>query len=265
MATKKQQDAIKAKQKRQKVMAIGGAVLLLGLLAIQVPRTMKMMNAEAPPPPAPAAAPTAVPSDPSVLPTPGTAAGAAPAAAAAGTLIESDVAPSAATGQLVVFGQFESKDPFHQQIDPNAIPGGAAAGPAAGSTAPAPAPSSSSAPSSPTAPSPSAPATPQPTTGLGGGAVPAAPGPSQPAVPARSASIAVNGKEEVVARGGSFPKGAEMFTLVSVSKGAAKIAVAGGAFASGARTVTLAQGKAVTLVNTADGTRYELELVAAGA
>ena len=44
----------------------------------------------------------------------------------------------------------------------------------------------------------------------------------------------------------------------------AKIGIAGGALASGAGTVTLRPGKPVTLVNTADGTRYELKLVSTG-
>ena len=64
---------LKAKAKRQKIMAAGGAVLLVGILAIQVPKTMKMLNAEAPPQPPPATAPVAAGTDPSVLPTPGTA------------------------------------------------------------------------------------------------------------------------------------------------------------------------------------------------
>ena len=51
---------LKAKAKRQKIMAAGGAVLPVGILAIQVPKTMKMMNAEAPPQPRPATAPVAL-------------------------------------------------------------------------------------------------------------------------------------------------------------------------------------------------------------
>jgi hypothetical protein len=40
----------------------------------------------------------------------------------------------------------------------------------------------------------------------------------------------------------------------------AKISIAGGSYATGARTVTLQENKPVTLMNTADGTRYTLTL-----
>ena len=253
MAASKKND-LKAKQKRQKIMAIGGAVLLLGLLAFQVPRTMKMLNASAPPPPPAPAAPGSVPTDPSVLPTPGTAGGAGGGAAGgvSGTLVESDPTPAAKAGQLVAFGKFSSKDPFHQQIDEDNPPavGGAVPPPADGE---APAGDDGGV------------VTPTPGTGAGSGGGTSTPTPSGPSVPAGSAIIAVNGAEETVARGASFPKDAPMFTLVSVGSGQVKIAVAGGAFASGARTLALAKGKPVTLVNTADGTRFELKLVAAGA
>jgi hypothetical protein len=44
---------LKAKEKKQKIIAGVGAVVLLGLLAFQAPRTMKMLNqSSAPPPPA---------------------------------------------------------------------------------------------------------------------------------------------------------------------------------------------------------------------
>ena len=120
---------LKAKAKRQKMIAAGGGVLLIAVLAFQVPRTMKMMSA-APPPPAPAAvAPgTTVPSDPSVLPTPGTVGGgASPTASGDGTLVDSDPEPVAADGQLISFGRFKSKDPFAEQIDETQAGGGRAA------------------------------------------------------------------------------------------------------------------------------------------
>lgn len=244
MATKKKQDAAKAKAKRQKVMAAGGAVLLLGLLAVQVPRTMKMLNAQAPPPPPPAAPTTGVPTDPSVLPTPGTVGGgAAPTASGDGTLVDSDVAPAPVSGQLVAFGRFASKDPFVQQIDDRPNQGDGTAAPA--------------------------PESPEQAEG-GGKAAPGAggfspsPGGSSPSVAKGSAILAVNGVEEVVAKGSGFPKSEPVFTLVSLAGASVRIAVAGGAFASGSRTVELLRGKTLTLVNTADGTRFELKLVASG-
>jgi hypothetical protein len=227
---------LKAKAKRQKIMAAGGAVLLLGILAIQVPRTMKMLNGQAPPPPPAAAAPGTVPTDPSVLPTPGTVdGGVAPAASGDGTLVDSDPAPTPASGQLINFGRFASKDPFIEQIDETSAGGGVST----------PAPSSS---------------------GGGGGVVPARPTVSSPRPEASTgtAVIAVNGVQETVSAGGEFPKDSPVFRLVKVVGGEARIGIAGGALASGSPTVTLRKGKAVTLVNTADGTRYELELVSVG-
>jgi hypothetical protein len=222
----------KAKAKRQKIMAAGGAVLLAGVLAIQVPRTMKMLNAEAPPQPPPAALP-APGTDPSVLPTPGSAPGATPVAATSGTLTDSDPPPQAGSGQLVAFGRFASKDPFAQQVDPDK--GVAAAPPESGGT---PARPGSTAPGV-VAPSPSGPVT--------------------------SVVIAVNGVEETVTVKSEFPKEEPIFRLVSATTTTARIGIAGGALASGEPTVTLRKGKPITLVNTADGVRYELKLVGTGA
>jgi hypothetical protein len=229
---------LKAKAKRQKIMAGGGALLLLALLAFQVPRMMKMLNQE-PPPIAPAAAPSTVPGDPSVLPTPGTVGGgAAPTASGGGTLVDSDLTPAPATGQLVAFGRFASKDPFKQQIDERAT-ATADGGEEAGSK---PAEEGSGV--------------------LPGTGKPGAPAP--PAAAAGSAVIAVNGAEETVAAGADFPHDSPVFKLVKLTSTSARIAIAGGSFASGSPTVTLEQGKTLTLVNTADGTRYELKLVSIG-
>jgi hypothetical protein len=55
-----------------------------------------------------------------------------------------------------------------------------------------------------------------------------------------------------------------MFELVSLTNTTAKVSVAGGSYADGAATLTLRVNKPVTLVNTADGTRYTLELFPQG-
>jgi hypothetical protein len=221
----------KAKAKRQKIMAAGGAVLLAGILAIQVPKTMKMLNAQAPPPPPPAAMP-APGTDPSVLPTPGSTSGATPVAATNAALTDSDPPPQAGSGQLVAFGRFASKDPFAQQVDPDN--GVAAAPPESGGTPARP----GTTPPGVVAPSPSGPVT--------------------------SVVIAVNGVEETVTLKSEFPKEEPIFRLVSATATSARIGIAGGALASGEPTVTLRKGKAITLVNTADGVRYELKLVGTG-
>jgi hypothetical protein len=71
----------------------------------------------------------------------------------------------------------------------------------------------------------------------------------------------VNGARERVSVGGTFAADDPVFRLVSVKKSSAKVAIAGGSLSSGSPTVTLTKGKKVTLMNTADGTRYELVLV----
>jgi len=241
---------LKAKEKKQKIIAAVGGVLLLGLLAFQVPRTMKMLNQSATPPPPPATAPSTVPTDPSVLPTPGAVGeGAGPTASGGGTLVDSDLQPTAASGQLEAFGRFSSKDPFVEQIQEPGSGGGGDSG--SGSS------SSSSGGSK------------QPSESGDGGVVgkPSAPsggGGSKPSAAAGSALISVNGTEETVAVGGDFPKDSPVFTLVKLVGGEARIAIAGGALASGSPTTTLRKGKTLTLVNTADGTRYELKLVSVG-
>jgi hypothetical protein len=241
---------LKAKEKKQKIIAAVGGVLLLGLLAFQVPRTMKMLNQSATPPPPPATAPSTVPTDPSVLPTPGAVGeGAGPTASGGGTLVDSDLQPTAASGQLEAFGRFSSKDPFVEQIREPGSGGGGDSG--SGSS------SSGSGGSK------------QPSEPGDGGVVgkPSAPsggGGSKPSAAAGSAVISINGAEETVAVGGDFPKDSPVFTLVKLVGGEARIAIAGGALASGSPTTTLRKGKTLTLVNTADGTRYELKLVSVG-
>ena len=64
--------------------------------------------------------------------------------------------------------------------------------------------------------------------------------------------------------GAGFPSDDPVFKLVSLTSSTAKVSVAGGSLSSGAPTVTLTKGKKVTLMNTADGTRYELVLVSIG-
>ena len=87
--------------------------------------------------------------------------------------------------------------------------------------------------------------------------------PEAPAV-AAATSISVNGVAEDVAVEGSFPKDEPTFVLVKIAKNgkSVEIGIAGGEYAGGDETITLALGKKLTLQNTADGSRYELELQA---
>jgi hypothetical protein len=222
----------KAKQRRQKFIAIGGGVLLLGLVAIQGPRTWKMLNPPPPPPPA-QAAPATPATPPAPSPQPGVPAPPPAQPVAPGDLPDSDPSPVPTAGQLISFGRFHSKDPFNQQLDPH-----------------------------------------RPSTGSGQGAAntPLSPNGttlmpirstarSAPAPAARTASISVNGAAEDVKVGAKFPKADPVFRLVSLTANTAEISIVGGSYASGSKTATLRKGKPLTLMNTADGTRYELRLL----
>jgi hypothetical protein len=172
------------------------------------------------------------------------AAPSSPAPVADGTTlpapVASEVSPApaetVATATLVSFSRFASKDPFVQQVK-------------AKEGAPAEAPPDTSVDVE------------EPEGAIGG--TPddeeAAPEP----VAKTSAEIEVNGVAETVSVDSVFPAANPMFLLVKVSPKAVAIKVAeGGSFASGDATLKLTLGKPVTLVNTADGTRFVLLLKA---
>lgn len=170
----------------------------------------------------PASSPVATPAPTPVAPTPGAVAG-IPVSTPGATLSDSDPAAQAGSGQLLSFDRFSSKDPFVQQANAAKTP---------------------AAPATPAAPPP-----------------PPPPAASKPSAAKRtSAQISVNGVKEQVNLGATFPAADPVFQLVSLTKTTAKVGISGGSLSTGT-TVTLTKGKKVTLMNTADGTRYELVLV----
>jgi hypothetical protein len=246
----------KAKAKRQKVMLAVGSVLLLGLLAFQVPRTMKMMksptaSSSSSPSTTTTSAAGSTPLAPPSLDGSSTAAtSGSGAASTASTSTDGVSDPSNPlppnSGQLVSFSKFKSKDPFHQQISDCTAELSGAGGCGSSTT------SASSKPASTQKPGSSSPPSLVVTSG------------SKPiAVKAKQATISVNGIAGTVTVGGSFPTSAPVFTLVSLTRTSAKIGIAGGSYENGAATVTLVKGKTVTLMNTADGARYTLRLLSA--
>jgi hypothetical protein len=139
-------------------------------------------------------------------------------------------------GQLRAFTLFKAKDPFVQQLPVEPV-------------------QTSSAPSAPAS-----------SGGKSSGGSSATEGSSSGAVQAQPfafATLSVNGNDSAVEVKQAFPQKAPLFKLVSLKKKTAKIAVAGGAFADG-QTITLTLGKPVTLMNTATGARYVVELVYVG-
>jgi hypothetical protein len=262
--SKKQKDLLKAKQKKQKMFVAVGGVLLLAVLAFQVPRMMKQMNqlngnasssssaatTTTSTTPVPAGTPPADGSlTPPTLSGPATA---SPAPASSSGLADSDPAPAAQDGQLVSFSRFLAKDPFSQQIEQN--PSSGDSGDAGGGTKSKPGKGSGSGSGA----GDGKPVPPSAGGGSGGGSTT----PTPPAADPTKATISINGVSEDVQIGGAFPTAQPYFKLVSLKAGEARIGIAGGSLAGGDQTVALVKGKKLTLQNTADGTRYELVLVA---
>jgi hypothetical protein len=262
-------DPAKVKAAKQKKIAIGLSVLFVLVLAYQVPKTLKMLKgpsavaATPAPETAPAPAAPATPGAASSA-TPGTAAPSAGAPVAAGeaqpaVLVDSDLAIEPADGQLLSFEQFAANDPFEQQVDPMAV---AAASKGADEIT-APTAAGAAGTTKPDTPATSTGGTVVPGSGssTGSGAAPgAAPATPQPAA---ATTISLNGDEVTFAADGSFPADNPVFVLVKDGKDgkSVEIGIAGGAYAGGDKTITLKLGKPLTLQNTADGTRFELELL----
>jgi hypothetical protein len=242
VARKNVADAAKAKAEKQKKIAIG-LIVLLALAGAYAVHTMMSLNkssasskpqvaavdttaGSATPAPAPTTALPAAPTLSGALPTATTATG----STGSSQLIDAVHAPAGA-GQLQSFSLFESKDPF------NAGGPGAATGTKPSSSSGGTGSSTSKPPKTPPAP---------------------------PLAPPTSAVISVNGTSESVTTGSNFPLASPVFQLVALTASTAKVSVAGGSYASGAATLTLKVNTPVTLVNTADGTRYTLTLLPQG-
>jgi hypothetical protein len=238
----------KAKAKKQKIYAAVGGVLLLGLLAFQVPRTMKMLhppNADSAPATAPAT--TTPTSGPIAAPSlSGGNASAVSAPAGAGELVDPDAVPLPQSGQLLAFGLFRTKDPFAQQLKLQCA--GSTGGEGAAACAKA-------------APATGTPPAKAPSSNTSQGAATGKSSPTRYRAALTTAVILVNGKSESVQVSSQFPATDPAFTLVSVTATTAKVGIAGGSFENGTPTVTLKKNKPLTLMNTADGTRYVLRLL----
>jgi hypothetical protein len=237
VAGRKKVDPIKQREKRAKIAAIGGCVLLLGVGAFEVPKMMKLMKTTPPPPAATAQPGAAVTAGglPDVT-------GGLTATPAGNELTDTDLPPvSADGGQLVSFDVFETKDPFRPQVG-TVDPGASSL-----STTP---PASTVAPSPPAGSPPPALIAP----------VSVIPSTTTPAV-SQTVSVSVNGVVSRVGRDGTFPNGKPVFRLVSWTKTGARIGIVGGSYSTGDPTLALEVGKPVTLENTSDGQRYKLLLL----
>ena len=227
-------DVREAKDRRAKRLAIGGAVLLVALLAFEMPKVLKGHHGDSSSSTPPAATTTGTPSyGASTTPT-STPVGSASVLPATSTkLTTSDLSPRRSKSELYSFNHFAGKDPFVQQVSAADI---------------------TSSPSGDSGAS---------------GVITAAPAPSVQTTSARmlartgAVTLQINGKTQTVRIGGSFPSSNPLFKLVSVSHGLVRIGIASGSYQSGAQTVTLVSGRTMTLVDTADGVRYRIRLLSA--
>ena len=82
------------------------------------------------------------------------------------------------------------------------------------------------------------------------------------APPPNAAVLKTNGKRQTVYIGDGFPNSGPVFKLVALTgQNGVRLGVLGGSFTGGVATIKLAEGKHVTLANTADGANYVIELV----
>jgi hypothetical protein len=265
------------KAKKQKRMLAVLSVVFLALMGYQVPKLLGGSDSSSTSDAPATIAGESLPGAMSTLPP--------------GQLPNTDhVAAEPGSTKLISFGLFKSKDPFVQQLStvpgavtptppPAVIPRSAVPAvttptpsqppvtPApTGSVTPSPATLNpvSNGPATPTTPAPIpatpvTPITPTPvtTTPAQGTTTPKPAAPAPQAAPT-SVAISTNGTCENVNANGTFPGNEDIFRVVSIGRDGktVKIGVVGGAYDSGDATATIKLGEKVTLVNTADGTRY---------
>ena len=227
--------AREAAETRKKVLLGGLVLVLVVLLAFELPKLMNRSGSSS-----------------STASTP--AATVAPAVAAGTPDIAS--ASSVATAKRVrAIRRMHAKDPFVPLLHESTTTSAPAAAPAPAAT-PAPAPTA-------------APVTSQPAITFTPSAAPALPKPVvtkpvhvKPAAPT-AAVIWTNGRRQLVGLGQEFKIGQVQFRLVAVTRKAVRLKIVGGAFASGKPTITARKGHRVKLTNTATGLEYGLLFTAA--
>ena len=260
MASKKQrQEATKKRDKRSKIMLVALGVLLVAVGLYEIPSMLAVMNKKPPPGSTYDPGPSSV--VPGSLPDIATGAPVAAAAPKTGELVNTDVPPTSAEGQLVTFEVFDTKNPFRPQVtsSPDVGPSSVASSstPNHAPTSTVPAASTTLTTTTPIAPPATATGSVVPS---GAGAV--APTTTTPVAPAApTVTISVNGAASKVASLGTFPTGSPVFRLMSYQRDSAEIGIVGGSYAAGGQTITLKLGHPITLQNTTDGTQYRLELI----
>jgi hypothetical protein len=237
MATKPELQAQQKARKQKIVLAVGG-VLLIAVLAMQVPKLLKRSSSTSAAP----AATVTTPDGTTVTPPRGASTAVVVSASKnsaqlAGVVIAPAKTPAAAVGQLWSFSRFKAKDPFVPQVSDSNGSSTTTSSSSGGTT-----------------------------TTTGGGSTGTTGGSGTPAAagPPTYATLVVNGKTQQLTLRQVFPKSDPTFVLAKLSGTAARIGVAGGSFTAG-NTMVLQLGKKVTLMNTTTGQRYVVKLVYIGA
>lgn len=222
-----------AKEAQQKKLLIAMSVVLVALLAWQLPKYLGGGSST------PAAAPAAAPTDGGVTPAPvpGTTPGAvAPTPPPDLKTAAAGAKPKPGQAQLASFSLFKAKDPFVQKLDEKA----ATAKPGVDSPA-------------------------KPDDGAGPAVPGGVTGPAvkPPAVIYGFATLSINGEDEPVTTKAEFPAEEPMFQVVAIGKGMVKVGIAGGKLTNG-KLAVIRLGKSLTFVNDATGARYVVQLLYTG-
>lgn len=224
-----------ARERKQKIFVAVGGLMLLALLAIQLPKILGGSSTEA-----------AATTETTLT---GEAATSVPSSGAVPTsLVDTGRRSVAGPGQLRTFGVFGRKDPFVQQLQsPDSAPGSDSGGSAVGDAGGGGGDVDNSPPNVDEPP---------PTEDFST---------DDPAVPAVTV-ISVNGTRQALVAGAVFPAADPVFVLIAENSKAKTVVVgiAGGSYANGAGGTKLRIGKPLLLVNTSTGARYRLVLVAVG-
>lgn len=261
----KKQNTSAARERKQKIVIGVGFAVLAVLMVLQGPKLLKAFGggSDSTAAPSAAATPQAGTSAGTPAATGTTAVTATPTFAVraprnartqlAGVVIVPEQPVKAGDGQLGSFSRFESKDPFVQQVHDAPLPTPAEVGGFANR-----AKNTATAVQQRGAPA----------TSGGAAGVANAPGVAYspgaaPAVKPTIAVLNVNGKMLTVALSKRFPQSDRAFVLRKLKPGQATIAIADGSFVGGG-TLVLRVGRAATLVNTATGARYVVELLFVG-
>jgi hypothetical protein len=252
---------VKAKEKKQKMILAGLGAVLLIVLAIELPGMLSSGGS-------PSASPVATTT--TAATSSGAPASAATAAPAGASVASSEVVFTASVKTLSTLGFFKAKDPFDSH-GAAATPAGASTSPAAvGPTSPPPAAATEGAAAKAAAAAAAAAATSSgpifgtiqgPTTQPRGSKPRAGSQSRGSSIP--SAILRFNGQRLTVALGQSFPKKNPYFRLAGVKPDGVMIAVLKGSLADGSASLELVKNTPLTLVNTASGGRFRIELLSA--